>query len=330
MTRPWRSSPAGMNNGSRKRSPRCPRLRSTASVVTCVASLGSFLGAEASWFPPELSSHGGVCVAPAVEPLPRSEAEEEHRRAVDHALAVFWSSKGGFGIDAEEEAAITRAGIDGLPEGGQLKIGHRPSTYGEVTPTGVRQIGRAMGMDNFTSGSIAFMDLGSGVGRFVVQAHLEWPNVASAHGVELSPTRAARASKAWRELETSGEAAALRSAALALAQDVGGLSKAIPKGTVSLTQGDLFVADVGEITHAFVASLCFNDAMLSRLAKKLEMDAPKLQAITSLRPFRPDLHGFLPPSRINAEMSWTKTTGGSQVYVYRRQQQHQHQHRAVQ
>merc|ERR1712062_17967 len=126
---------------------------------------------------------------------------------------------------------------------------------------------------------------------------------------ELSSTRAARASKAWHELELSGEAAALRSAALALAQGVRGLNQAIPKGTVNLTQGDLFAVNVGEITHAYVASLCFNDAMLSRLAKKLEMDAPKLQAIASLRRFQTDLHGFLPPDRINAEMSWTKTTG---------------------
>jgi len=295
------------------------RFRSTARIVTCAASVGGFLGAEATWSLGS-SPHDDVCIAPVIAPLPRSPAEEEHRRAVDQALAVFWSSHSGYGIINVEEEAITRAGTDGLPEGGQLTPGQRPSTYGEVTPIGVRQIGRAMGMDNFTGDSITFMDLGSGVGKFVVQAHLEWPAVVSAHGVELSSTRAARASKAWLELELGGKAAALRSAALALAQDVGGPNQAIPKGTVNLTQGDLFAADVAEVTHAYVASLCFNDAMLSRIAKKLELDAPKLQALASLRRFQTDLHGFLPPDRIQAEMSWTKIGGGGQVHIYRRQQ----------
>ena len=74
----------------------------------------------------------------------------------------------------------------------------KPSTYGEITPLGARQLFGAMELlddgprkpkHQVSHGH--FFDLGSGTGKLVGQAVLELPNkrVEKATGIELSPSR---------------------------------------------------------------------------------------------------------------------------------------------
>lgn len=236
---------------------------------------------------------------------------------MDQLLQRLWRSRGGYGIEKAEESAIIRAGEPTANT--EERLGRRPATYGEVTATGVRQIGRAMGADNLTLGvPVIFMDLGMGVGKFVAQAHLEWPAVARSIGVELSRSRVERARGAWAEAVASGEAEDLRAAAVALA---GGAGADAPwlSGAVHFVEADLFEADVAEVTHVYVASLCFSDSMLLRLARKLAAEAHRLQVVAALRRFPLGILGFETGGNIQAQMTWTAASGGGQtVYLYRR------------
>ncbi|CAK0834695.1 unnamed protein product [Prorocentrum cordatum] len=140
-------------------------------------------------------------------------------------------------------------------------------------------------MDTLGPGSdLVFFDLGSGVGRLVAQAYLEWPAVRRAVGVELSAERAARGTAAWAALAASGEALALRRGALSLRPEGGGGAPGCsPAADVQLLEGDLLLADLAEATHVYLSSLCFGDALLARVAERLVRDAPRLRAVASLR-----------------------------------------------
>ncbi|CAK0889231.1 unnamed protein product, partial [Prorocentrum cordatum] len=201
---------------------------------------------------------------------------------------------------SKEARAIARAGTAG--SAAEAAETSRPSTYGEVTPLGVRQIGRALGLDKLAGEPAVFMDLGSGVGKLVAQAYLEWPAVVRAVGVELSHTRAASARAAWGDLSASGDAAELRAAAAAL----GSGPRPPAPGEIVFLEGDLFEVDVSEATHIYLASLCFSDGMLSRVAGKLSAEAARLRAVASLRRFPGGLPGFEGNGSVEARMSWSQ------------------------
>ncbi|XP_075266039.1 uncharacterized protein LOC142358532 [Convolutriloba macropyga] len=74
--------------------------------------------------------------------------------------------------------------------------GPKAWTYGEITFEGVQRLGEILDLPEEGG---AFYDLGSGLGRMVLQVHLEW-NVDKAVGVELSEWRHSRAERALREL----------------------------------------------------------------------------------------------------------------------------------
>jgi hypothetical protein len=68
--------------------------------------------------------------------------------------------------------------------------GEYASTYGEITPAGFRALARRVGL----GAQDVFVDLGSGVGRAVVQAALE-NGVRRSAGVELAASRHERAAR---------------------------------------------------------------------------------------------------------------------------------------
>merc|ERR1712183_404810 len=116
--------------------------------------------------------------------------------------------------------------------------GARPSTYGEITPIGLRQIARATNLDDL-DGHAVLMDLGSGVGKLVAQAFLEWPGVIRAVGIEMFASRTKRARDAWNAVVSSGEKEALRSSARSLAAS--SVTLARPENEeIIFVQGDLF------------------------------------------------------------------------------------------
>lgn len=291
------------------------RLRLVSSGIWCFAAMLWLRPTAIGWFPMGSTQRGDVCQASAAAPAaqrPEALAEVQLHEAVEGLLASCWgSSADGFVITAEETVAIDAASP--LP-------GRRASTYGEVTALGARQLGRALGLDSCPPGGHAyFMDLGCGVGKLVAQAYLETPAVARAVGVELSATRCRLARSCWSTACSSGEAYNVRSQAVALA-GCGADGHVSPAEAVSFIEGNLLDADVREATHIYVASLCFDDAMLRKLARKLAAkEAPRLRAVATLRRFPLGVLGFEQAGSAEVQMSWTASSGaGATAYLYKR------------
>mmetsp|Transcript_10803 Transcript_10803/g.33353 ORF Transcript_10803/g.33353 Transcript_10803/m.33353 type:complete len:323 (-) Transcript_10803:80-1048(-) len=182
-------------------------------------------------------------------------------------------------------------------------------TYGEVGLLSfLRLVERALTYRGAGAGGLgrsAFYDLGCGVGKCVIMAAVQSAGFARYVGVELLPGLCA----ASRALGARVQAEAARAA------EAGG--PAWPE--VSFVEADLFEADVAEVTHVYVASLCFSDSMLLRLARKLAAEAHRLQVVAALRRFPLGILGFETGGNIQAQMTWTAASGGGQtVYLYRR------------
>ena len=73
-------------------------------------------------------------------------------------------------------------------------------TYGELTYEGCTRLGELLGLGP----TDVFYDLGSGLGRATIQAHLQW-GVRRAVGVELSAERSGLAQMAKDRLEQNGQ-----------------------------------------------------------------------------------------------------------------------------
>jgi hypothetical protein len=112
---------------------------------------------------------------------------------------------------------------------------------------GFRALARRIGL----SPSDNFLDLGSGVGRTVVQAALEF-GCRTSHGVELSPSRHERAQRALTDV------LGRREALHALMTEGGmGSAKTILVEGVRLVQGDMQIFCIRDATGRLpLAALC--------------------------------------------------------------------------
>lgn len=172
--------------------------------------------------------------------------------------------------------------------------------YGELTPRGVRQVFKLLQ----PTADDVFYDLGSGCGRCVLQAILEWPFLRRSVGIELSAQRDRIGQQA---LARAGERVRERA---------------------DLIRGDIIVCDGCEdATIVYCASLLFDDAFMRRLGERL-VGLPQLRTVATLTRF-PDgaLPGFAehernfaPESdettrRERVEVTW----GAARVFLYTRQ-----------
>jgi len=205
-----------------------------------------------------------------------------------------------------------------------------PSTYGEITSLGSRQLFDYMGLirqdtTNYKP-NYQFFDLGSGGGRLVMQSHLELPSVIRSVGIELSPSRSNIAIQTWDNLVKSGNAKRIRK----MAEKSWGINNnddiIIPM--VELIEGDLFELDISKATHMYIASLCFSEEMLERLVDKIEREGENLQIVATIRELplkeesddtdenRQAILGRKPWQEY-LQMSWTKGRGeGCPVHFY--------------
>lgn len=294
---------------------------------------------------------------PMKAPFPTSPAEIAHRKAVDDILcdsSEIWSSNLGYMLDAAKDSKFVNDKMKSLEVSAleddleKKQKSYRPSTYGEITTLGARQLFYHMGMTgDFKSNKndsntepettaaetahdkIEFCDMGSGVGKFVLQAYMELPRLSRSLGIELAPLRHQHAADAWVELKTTAET---------IRSDLGGgkddpSASMVQDATVQHTQGDFLEADISEVTHMYVSSLCFTDKMMHELAVKLEHRAPKLECVATLRAFPmkfmkrgildrtsyqvvDKMFGMIPRKEY-VEMSWTDRIGtGCLVYLY--------------
>jgi Histone methylation protein DOT1 len=284
-------------------------------------------------------------------PLAVSPAELERRRTVDDLMndeVEPWVSKPAYDLYNDSESIFindqlkllnpvpTSAKKMSEEERSREEVHERnrtPSTYGEVTSAGARQLFNHMGMthnlpsdhdDTTSQDDIVFVDLGSGRGKLVIQAFIELPRITKATGIELAPSRHQSAVTAWEELQST--ARTLRGNPMA-----GDAS--IPEAEIEFLLLDLLQSDLSEVTHIYIASLCFPDALMHHIAVKLENHAPKLQCVATLREFPMEFEKQGIRDRTNyefvdkvfgmirrsefVEMTWTKRRGGGcEVHFY--------------
>ena len=252
---------------------------------------------------------------PMMEPPPQSTDEAQRRHVVDRLLDLGYHDDTNNNDDNDETTSSTGYDVFSLPQAEEATFaqftssataaalggGPSPSTYGEVTTLGARQLFYFMGMTKTTAcrgsdnnnnndhkdDALVFYDLGMGRGKLVVQALLELDHVGKSIGVELSHMRHQAALMAWQTL--LNQHAALHASS---------------SHRLGLHRGDLFQQDLMDATHIYVASLCFTDTMMTDLQVKLT-GLPNLQCVASLKKFPSWKH-----SRTEyVEMTWTRPHG---------------------
>ena len=233
---------------------------------------------------------GGMIAARASRPHGEASAEARHELRAD-----------------DETVGTLNHLYEGLPNGDEIPLGDQHAidasggheAYGELTVRGMRELRSRLRPQH---GDV-FYDLGSGCGRSVVQAALEWP-VARAVGVELAASR-----------HSVGQDALAR------------VSEDALRARIVLRRGDIIACEGCEdATIVYVASLLFDDAFMSRLAARLS-ELPRLRAVATLTRFPPGaLAGFheaaanAAPDHLEAvrrervEVTW----GAARVFVYER------------
>ena len=272
---------------------------------------------------------------PMVAPLPTSLAQIKRRSQIDALLEDqrFWGEDAGFNFSSEEKVMVDGkfcmddADLSGVSKsdgiiGLSADYQKRPSTYGEITSLGARQLFYNMRMYSDRSyglkeneNDIVFFDLGSGVGRLVVQSYLELQSrIKKSIGVEMVPSRHEIAIQTWQKILAIRNIDGLPEVEHTM---VGKKSDERDKCGVEFHEGDLFEIDVTEATHIFVSSLCFTYAMMIDLASKLQSEASQLKCVATLQKFPEGLFGSQLPFMEYVEMSWTKGRGqGCLVYFY--------------
>lgn len=251
---------------------------------------------------------------PMVDPNPPSTPNEyQIRKKINSLLSMGWSPMDGFEIPKEQIEELDNLM---LSEG----AGGRPSTYGEITELGARQLFHYMGLSSTSidkdGDNLIFVDLGCGNGKLMMQAYMELPFVRRIIGIELASARYETAVLAWEKLKD--KVTDLRREMIESQRHENGIASA----DVDIREGDLFNLDISSATHVYVASLCFTDFMMQRLAQKIINEGDKLRVIATLKPFPQEFDEYLGLPRTEyLEMSWTKSRGvGCTVYFYRPEQ----------
>lgn len=257
--------------------------------------------------------------------MPSSGVMERHlRREVENILDRTYDWRySGYCIGLAEDQVVkdAQAKVTGANE--TILQAH---TYGEVTPNGVRQLAEFLGLTVASPDAVSFLDLGSGVGKMVLQMYLEVPRVTRSLGVELHPTRAQRGQEALAMLKQLGDVQDLRrqmlqGAVLARRPQAPFAAKLLRSnhlGLIDLLEADMFDLDLSQFTHIYLASLTWGTAMINRLAAKLVAEASRLQVVAALSRFETGLEGFEEEEQ-HFQTSWTtKSPTGSRLFVYTR------------
>jgi len=171
----------------------------------------------------------------------------------------------------------------------------KTSTYGEISYDSAQQL-LADSDINFGKNDV-FYDLGSGVGKLVVQVYLNTP-VAKSVGIELSPTRHKRTQRIADRLKK--------------------YNKIDNDRVISFLEGDFLEADLSDATIIFICSTCYAPTLLEQLVSKFSKLKKGLRVI-SLKEL-PDYqkYNFKLIKEYRLPMTWSKQKG-SVVFVYRLQ-----------
>ncbi len=194
---------------------------------------------------------------------------QENRRFLENVYKPI----SGFHIDDSEAKAIEDEGAN--------------TTYGEITDEAVTTLLKELNVNNCD----VFYDLGSGVGRMVVQVYLESP-VKKSIGVELSPTRHNHAVEVKQKLEQH--------------------SKIYPNRTIDFYQENILDTNITDATIIYIASTCFSDEFMRQLTDKFARLKQGLRILT-LRHLSPHPK-FTLTKTFHLPMTWSKSVP---VYLYK-------------
>lgn len=205
------------------------------------------------------------------------EAADVVQRAmekVDHLL----QAKDGWDLPEGEDKFIRDSG--GFP------------TYGELLPEGIDALMHLFGLQ---PDSVMY-DLGCGTGRALLQVAMA-AKVDKLVGVELSPTRLDYATLALEQLRPQ-----------LTRQAKGGVTA---PDCIHFREENIAEANLQDATHVFTSSVCFDDALLRRIAASLAK-APSFQVLVSLRslPLQPYLQSL---GRCTLPCTFN---GAQKAYVY--------------
>lgn len=134
-------------------------------------------------------------------------------------------------------------------------------TYGEISYNGVSTILKNI---NLSSNDV-FYDLGSGLGKLVLQLFLISP-IKAAYGVELSPILHAQSVKAANRVST----------------ELPGFFT--NQRTLSFILGDLFKVPLNDATVVLLGSPCFGQAFTHAVGEIINK-TPSVRTVLTLRPF---------------------------------------------
>ena len=159
-------------------------------------------------------------------------------------MEQLYSSIDGYQLTLEEAVAMKNSGQD--------------STYGEITLESA-----AFLFNEFKLGKDdVFYDLGSGVGKTVIQAYLTTP-VKKAVGIELSPTRHRHAMQVKNTLEKEGLIDHERK--------------------LEFIQENITTIDFSDATLIYMCSVCYPDTLMKAITEKVAQLQPGVQIATLKR-----------------------------------------------
>ncbi|MFC1854784.1 hypothetical protein ACFLY6_02865 [Candidatus Dependentiae bacterium] len=199
------------------------------------------------------------------------DTKDKTEQLIDSLYGSAWGT-----ISQEERQKITDVG--GAP------------VYGEITYESSAIVLNELNLNK----NDIFYDLGSGLGKFVIQTHLTTP-AKKAVGIELSPTRLKRAKKALVKLKTLGK---------------------VRKGQeIDFLYGDIAKANVSDATVVFMCSTCFSEELMTQIINNLAKQRKgKSLKLISLKELPKNPH-FKHEKEIKLHMSWSPKYG-SMVRFY--------------
>ncbi len=181
----------------------------------------------------------------------------------------------GFNIAETERKMVTDKG--GSPVYGEIKYDSLQTIFNDL---------------NIKSSDV-FYDLGSGVGKVIIQAYLNFP-FKKVVGIELSPTRHNNALKAREELVKR--------------------NLINPNRKIEFIQGDIAELNLCDATVIYMCSTCYPVELMKKIAEKCS-NLKKGMHVISLKSL-PDYqdYGFILEKEYSLPMTWSE---GSPVYVYK-------------
>ncbi len=176
---------------------------------------------------------------------------------------------------------------------GQIDPNGKGAVYGEMIPEGMNIILDGLNL----SEEDTFIDLGSGVGKVVIQVALSRPAL-KVKGIELSKERFSSSISAKDFIKK-----------FMLHEE-----KKLWEDKVEFIHGDILKEQMRDVTCAFMCSTCFSDNVIDQCAYRL-LESPKLRLIATLSRFSDECEEkFDIVKHVMIPTSWSNS---SKVFFYK-------------